>query len=168
MKTMNVLFLCTGNSARSILAEALLQHRGLGKFMAYSAGSRPRGRVHPFVLELLESLGFNTRDLRSKSWEEFTRAGAPEPDLVITVCDRAAQETCPVWPGRPVTAHWSIEDPDRPDLSETQQRHLFEKVFRELDQRIRIFASLPPEQLEELSLQNRLADIGQDPVKHAG
>lgn len=162
MKTLNVLFLCTGNSARSILAEALLQHRGLGRFMAYSAGSAPKGRVHPLALELLDNLGFNTRDLRSKSWDEFTREGAPQPDIIITVCGRAAAEACPVWPGRPVTAHWSIEDPDRPDLDEAERRRLFDKVFRELDQRIRIFASLPPEQLEELSLQNRLANIGGD------
>jgi len=112
---MNALFLCTGNSARSIMAEALLQRRGMGRFRAWSAGSHPRGRVHPLALELLQSQQFKTENFRSKSWEEFTGVDAPKMDFVFTVCDRAASESCPVWPGQPVTAHWGIADPDRPD-----------------------------------------------------
>jgi arsenate reductase len=159
-KIMNVLFLCTGNSARSIMAEALLRHRGMDKFWGYSAGSHPRGRVHPLALELLAGQNFRIDNLRSKGWEEFAAPGAPQMDFVFTVCDRAAGEACPVWPGRPVTAHWGIEDPDRPDLDEEQQRRLFRKAFLELDHRIRIFTSLPLDRLDAMSLQRRLDDIG--------
>jgi len=156
----NVLFLCTGNSARSIMAEALLQRWGKGRFRAFSAGSSPKGRVHPLALELLRKQHFNTDHCRSKSWEEFAGADAPALDLVFTVCDRAAREACPVWPGQPITAHWGVADPDRPDLDEQSQRRLFKKAFLELDHRIRIFTSLPLEKLDALSLQRRLDDIG--------
>jgi arsenate reductase len=159
-KIKNVLFLCTGNSARSIMAEALLQRCGKGRFRAFSAGSMPKGRVHPLALEMLRKHHFNTDHCRSKSWEEFTGEDAPPLDFVFTVCDRAAREACPVWPGQPVIAHWGVEDPDRPDPGEEEQRRLFKKTYLELDHRIRIFTSLPLEKLDALSLQKRLDDIG--------
>ena len=159
-KLMNVLFLCTGNSARSIMAEALLRRWGMDKFWAYSAGSLPRGRVHPLALELLQKEGLKTQDLRSKSWDEFSGPDAPVMDIVITVCDRAASEVCPVWPGQPITAHWGMPDPDRPDLDEDEQRRLFKKVYMELDQRIKIFTSLPLAKLDRLALQKQLGDMG--------
>jgi arsenate reductase len=156
----NVLFLCTGNSARSIMAEALLQRWGLGKFRSYSAGSMPKGRVHPLALEILKKNHFNTDGFRSKSWEEFSEPDAPPLDFVFTVCDRAANEVCPVWPGQPMTAHWGIADPDRPDLSESEQRKLFQKACYELDHRIKIFTSLPLDKLDRVALQKRLSEIG--------
>jgi protein-tyrosine-phosphatase len=159
-KVMNVLFLCTGNSARSIMAEALLRRWGMDKFWGYSAGSLPRGRIHPLALELLRKEGLHTQDLRSKSWDEFSSKDAPVMDIVITVCDRAASEVCPVWPGQPITAHWGVADPDRPDLSEDEQRRLFRKAYLELDHRIKIFTSLPLQKLDRLSLQKQLDGIG--------
>jgi arsenate reductase (thioredoxin) len=159
-KIMNVLFLCTGNSARSIMAEALLQQWGRGTFMSYSAGSLPKGEVNPLVLEILADMKFSTEQFRSKSWEEFSVDGAPSMDFVFTVCDRAANEACPIWPGQPMSAHWSIEDPDRPDLSEEEQQKLFKKAFWELDHRIKIFTSMPFDKLDNLSLQKQLDDIG--------
>jgi arsenate reductase len=159
-KTMNVLFLCTGNSARSILAEAILSRWGTGKFNSYSAGSRPKGTVKPLTLELLEKQGFNPDDYRSKSWEEFSTPDAPKMDFVFTVCDNAANEVCPVWPGQPMTAHWGIADPDQPDLPLEQQRRLFFKAYSELDVRIKLFTSLPFDKLKKLSLQEKLNEIG--------
>lgn len=159
-KKLNVLFLCTGNSARSILAEALLQRRGSGQFQAYSAGSKPKGRVHPLAIELLQSKNYKTDLFRSKSWDEFEKKDAPKLDFVFTVCDRAANEVCPIWPGQPMSAHWGIEDPDKPELEEDEQRRLFEKAYWEMDHRIKIFSSLPLEKLDKLSLLKELELIG--------
>ena len=159
-KTFNVLFLCTGNSARSIMAEALLNKWGRGQLRAFSAGSMPRGRVNPLALELLEKNGFDTTGYRSKSWDEFATADAPVMDFVFTVCDRAAGEVCPIWPGQPMTAHWGVADPDRPDLTVEEQRQLFYRAFRELDNRIILFTSLPFDSLEKQSLQKKLDEIG--------
>lgn len=155
-EVMNVLFLCTGNSARSILAEALLNRRGKGRFRAFSAGSAPKGRVHPLALELLENNGFDTDTYLSKSWDEFAQGDAPSMDFVFTVCDNSANETCPVWPGRPVSAHWGLPDPDRPDLPVDVQRRLFLDIWKELDNRIRRFVELPVEKLEKSALQAEL------------
>lgn len=160
-KKLNVLFLCTGNSARSILAEALLQRWGPGRFNAYSAGSIPKGNVNPFAIELLKKNNFKTDSFRSKSWDEFSKDDAPELDFVFTVCDRAANEVCPIWPGQPMSAHWGIEDPDAPEMSDDEQRALFQKAFRELDHRLKIFSSLQLDQLDKLSLQKRLNEIGE-------
>jgi arsenate reductase len=157
---MNVLFLCTGNSARSILAEAALSRWGRGKFNAYSAGSMPKGQVNPLTLELLQHSGFDVSGYRSKSWDEFTGNDAPKMDFVFTVCDNAANEVCPIWPGQPMTAHWGVEDPDRPDLPLEERRRLFARVFRELDQRIKLFTALPLNKLERFSLQKELDQIG--------
>jgi protein-tyrosine-phosphatase len=159
-KKLNVLFLCTGNSARSILAEALLQRRGSGRFQAYSAGSQPKGRVHPLALELLQSKNYKTDLFRSKSWDEFAKDNAPKMDFVFTVCDRAGNEACPIWPGQPMSAHWGIEDPDKPELSIDEQRRLFEKAYSEMDHRLEIFTSLPIDKLDKLTLQQQLDEIG--------
>jgi len=155
----NVLFLCTGNSARSIMAEALLQRWGFGRFMAYSAGSHPKGQVHPMALQLLRQNNFKTDVFRSKSWDEFAVTNAPHLDFVFTVCDKTASEICPVWPGQPMTAHWGIEDPDQRAEPE-QQRELFRRAFWALDNRIKIFCSLPIDKLDRLALQKRLDEIG--------
>jgi arsenate reductase len=138
-----VLFLCTGNSARSILAEALLNHWGRGRFQAFSAGSHPKGQVHPLALAELHGAGLPSADLRSKSWDEFARPGAPILRLVITVCDRAAAEACPIWPGAPLAAHWGLADPAAPELSETERPEAFRSAYRVLEQRIRRLVSLP-------------------------
>jgi arsenate reductase (thioredoxin) len=159
-KKYKVLFLCTGNSARSILAEALLQRRGKGRFDACSAGSMPRGRINPFALELLQAENFNTDTYRSKSWDEFGKDDTAKLDFVFTVCDRAASEVCPIWPGQPVSAHWGIADPDQPELDDIEQRRLFRKTFQQLDQRISRFVNLPIEKLDKLSLQKQLDAIG--------
>jgi arsenate reductase len=156
----NVLFLCTGNSARSIMAEALLQRWGIGKFRGFSAGSHPKGRVHPLALRLLQLNNFRVDSFRSKSWEEFSQPDAPQLDFVFTVCDRAAGEVCPVWPGQPMTAHWGIDDPDQPDLPEQRQWEAFRRAYWELDNRIKIFCSLPLDKLDRLSLQRKLDEIG--------
>lgn len=156
----NVLFICTGNSARSILAEALTNHWGHGRFKGYSAGSYPKGRVHPYALDLLRALDLPTEGLRSKRWDEFAQPGAPEMDFVFTVCDQAAGEVCPVWPGKPMTAHWGVSDPAAVDGSEVLQRQAFRDAFRVLENRIRIFTSLQPEKLDRLSLKRRLDEIG--------
>lgn len=145
IRPFNVLFLCTGNSARSILAESLLNRRGQGRFIGYSAGSHPMGQVHPLALELLKDLGVPTAGLRSKSWDQFAAPGAPVMDFVITVCDDAAGETCPVWPGRPATAHWGIADPAAVEGSEQERRGAFRTAFSELDRRIKSFTGLQPE-----------------------
>jgi protein-tyrosine-phosphatase len=159
-RTFNVLFLCTGNSARSILAEQLMNHWGRGQFRGFSAGSQPKGTVHPLALELLRSLHMPTESLRSKSWEEFARSDAPRLDFVFTVCDNAGNDVCPIWPGRPMTAHWSIRDPAGVGGSLTEQRRAFRTAFRELDARIKIFASLPLRSLDRLALQAHLDEIG--------
>ena len=156
----NVLFLCTGNSARSILAEALINHWGRGRFVGYSAGSHPKGQVHPRTIEVLQQYRMPTEGLHSKSWEEFARPGAPALHFVFTVCDRAAQEVCPVWPGQPMTAHWGISDPAATEGSHEQQLLAFRKAFRELDARIKIFTSLRLELLDRMSLQQQLDAIG--------
>jgi protein-tyrosine-phosphatase len=156
----NVLFLCTGNSARSILAEAILNREGRGKFVGYSAGSMPKGEVHPFALDLLKKLNHPTAELRSKSWDEFAVLGAPEMDFVFTVCDNAANEVCPVWLGQPMTAHWGIPDPAAVEGPETERRLAFAEAYRRLDNRISIFTALPLAALDRLSLQQRLDEIG--------
>ena len=163
----NVLFLCTGNSARSILAEQLINHRGLGRFRGFSAGSHPKDAVHPLAIELLRSMHMPTESLRSKSWEEFARADAPRLDFVFTVCDDAANESCPVWPGQPVTAHWGIQDPAAVGGSVAEQRRAFRKAYLELDARIRILASLPLRSLNRLTLQQRLDEIASVPSEES-
>jgi arsenate reductase len=159
-KPFNVLFLCTGNSARSILAEALINHWGRGRFVGFSAGSSPKGKVHPIALELLRHMKMSTEGMRSKSWDEFAAAGAPKLDFVFTVCDNAAGEMCPVWRGQPMTAHWGVEDPAAVEGPETQQWIAFRKAFRELEARIKIFTSLPIRSLDRVKLQERLHSIG--------
>ncbi|OLB69438.1 MAG: ArsR family transcriptional regulator [Alphaproteobacteria bacterium 13_2_20CM_2_64_7] len=156
----NVLFLCTGNSARSIMAEAILNRVGAGKFRAYSAGSQPKGRVHPHTMQLLANLGYDTLRFRSKSWSEFAKPGAPALDFVFTVCDNAAGETCPVWPGQPMTAHWGIPDPAEAKGSAAEVGLAFRDAYRMLSQRIGVFAALPIRSLDQLSLQRRLDEIG--------
>lgn len=155
-----VLFLCTGNSARSILAEAILAGLAPERFRAHSAGSHPTGRVHPLALELLRERGFETRGLRSKSWDEFARPEAPALDFVFTVCDAAAGERCPIWPGQPMTAHWGVEDPAACEGGRDEQRWPFRRAFLVLRRRIELFASLRLEALDRLSLQSRLDQIG--------
>lgn len=156
----NVLFLCTGNSARSILAEQLINHWGRGRFRGFSAGSFPKGAVHPIALKLLEHMKFPTEGLRSKSWDEFAAAGAPALDFVFTVCDNAAGEVCPMWPGQPMTAHWGIADPAAAEGSETDRWLAFRTAFKELENRIKVFTSLPIRSLERSKLQQRLDEIG--------
>ena len=158
----NVLFLCTGNSARSILAESILNRIGKGKFVAYSAGSYPNGVVNPHALALLKRLDFPTDGLRSKSWDEFAGAGAPQLDFVFTVCDNAANEVCTVWPGQPMTAHWGVPDPAAVDGSETMIAEAFRDAFRTLERRIELFTCLPVRSLDRLSLKRRLDEIGAD------
>lgn len=155
----HVLFLCTGNSARSILAESVLRREGAGRFVAHSAGSHPRGRVEPYALEMLAACGMPTDGLRSKSWDEFARQGPPL-DFVITVCDNAAGEVCPIWPGQPVTAHWGVPDPAAVEGDDAVRRKAFAEAMRVLAHRIRLLASLPLEKLDRLSLRDRLRDIG--------
>jgi protein-tyrosine-phosphatase len=155
-----VLFLCTGNSARSILAEAYLNVAGKGRFAAYSAGSRPTGRVNPFALELMEKNRLPIAGLRSKNWEEFARPGAPKLDFVFTVCDNAAGEVCPVWPGQPITAHWGIADPAAVAGSDPDKRKAFLRAFTELSTRINLLLSFPLDKLDRLTLQKKLDEIG--------
>jgi protein-tyrosine-phosphatase len=156
----NTLFLCTGNSARSIMAEAVLNKVGAGKFRAHSAGSQPKGRVNPHALALLQSLGYDTAGFHSKFWSEFAKPGAPALDFVFTVCDNAAGETCPVWPGQPMTAHWGVPDPAEATGSDAEIALAFKDSYRMLAQRIGIFVALPIRSLDQLSLQRRLHDIG--------
>ena len=158
MKIYNVLFLCTGNSARSILAEAILNRAGAGKFRAFSAGSFPKGKVHPAALELLDELGFSTNGFRSKSWDEFAAEGAPQMDFIFTVCDNAAGETCPIWPGHPMTAHWGVPDPAAAEPE--RQERAFREAYFALQQRIRLFLALPLDSIDEMSLQTKLREIG--------
>jgi arsenate reductase (thioredoxin) len=156
----NVLFLCTGNSARSIMAEAILNKLGQGRFHAHSAGSQPKGRVNAHILRLLQSLGYDASGCRSKSWSEFAKPGAPALDFVFTVCDNAAGETCPVWPGQPMTAHWGVPDPAEAKGSPAEIALAFKDAYRMLHQRIGVFAALPIRSLDQLSLQSRLREIG--------
>jgi arsenate reductase (thioredoxin) len=156
----NVLFLCTGNSARSIIAEAILNKIGKGKFRAFSAGSQPKGAVNPYTISLLQRLGHDTAGLRSKSWNEFAKPGAPLFDFIFTVCDRAAGETCPVFPGKPNTAHWGIPDPAEAKGSSAQIAAAFSDAYRMLSRRIEVFTALPLESLDQISLQKRLREIG--------
>ena len=164
---LNVLFLCRHNSARSIIAECVINRLGNGRFKGFSAGSQPSGRVHPYALQLLDRLNYDTRSLRSKSWEEFAAAGAPQLDFVFTVCDDAANETCPVWPGQPMSAHWGLPDPSRVEGSEAERAYAFADTHRMLYQRIGIFTNLPLKSLDKLSLQKRLDDIGRTKAEEA-
>lgn len=159
-KTYNVLFLCTGNSARSLLAEVVVNHWGRGRFHGYSAGSFPKGEVHPMTLELLRSLKFATEGLRSKSWNEFAQADAPVMDFVFTVCDQAAGEVCPIWPGNPITAHWGIPDPAAAEGTEEDRMTAFRAAYRLLDARIKLFTALPIEKLDRMALKQQAARIG--------
>lgn len=156
----NVLFLCTGNSARSIFGERLIERWGQGRFRGFSAGSHPRGEVHPLALEILRRNNYVTEGLRSKDWAEFAQPGAPEMDFVFTVCDKAAAEVCPVWPGQPMTAHWGVPDPAEVEGDEVARLMAFRTAFRELENRIKIFVSLPFDSLDRLKLQKRLDEIG--------
>jgi protein-tyrosine-phosphatase len=156
----NVLFLCTGNSARSVMAESVLNRHGLGRFKAHSAGSHPTGQVHPIALELLERYNYPTAWLRSKSWDEFATPDAPPLQFVFTVCDRAAGEVCPVWPGQPMTAHWGVDDPAAFVGPDERKLRLFRDVYFQLERRIQIFINLPIASLDRLSLQQRLDEIG--------
>lgn len=156
----NVLFLCTGNSARSIIAEALMNQLGKGRFHAYSAGSMPKGEVNPHALPVVERLGFQTADFRSKSWEEFAQPGAPPLDFVITVCDNAAGEVCPIWPGQPMTAHWGIPDPAAATGSDAEIALAFAEASRQLTHRIELFLALPLESIDRLSLLTKMREIG--------
>jgi arsenate reductase len=160
MNAFNVLFLCTGNSARSIIAEAILNKLGQGRFRAYSAGSQPKGSVNPRTIELLRALGYDTAAFRSKSWNEFTRAEAPKFDFVFTVCDNAAAETCPLWPGQPMTAHWGVPDPAEAKGTPAEIALAFKDAYRMLNQRIGLFVALPIRSLDRLALQHRLREIG--------
>lgn len=160
MARRNVLFLCTGNSARSIMAEAMLNHLGRGRFQAYSAGSHPTGRVNPLALEMLSAMGIQAADARSKAWDEFAAPGAPAIDFIFTVCDSAAAETCPVWPGKPITAHWGIPDPAAVAGSDEKKRAAFRAAAAALRRRIEIFLSLPMEKLDAREACARLQEIG--------
>jgi arsenate reductase len=160
-KIYNVLFLCTGNSARSILGEKLIERWGQGRFRGFSAGSHPKGAIHPLTLEILRRNNYQTDGLRSKDWGEFTAADAPAMDFVFTVCDQAAAETCPIWPGQPMTAHWGVPDPARAEGDEVARMMAFRTALRELENRIKIFVNLPIESLDRLRLQERLDQIGQ-------
>jgi len=163
----NVLFLCTHNSARSVIAECVMNRLGAGKFKAYSAGSQPSGKVNPFALELLQRLTYDTSGLRSKSWQEFAQPGAPQLDFVFTVCDDAANEVCPVWPGQPMSGHWGLPDPSRVEGTEAERAVAFADTHRMLYQRIGIFTNLPLTSLDNLSLQERLDDIGRTKAEKA-
>ena len=159
-KPLNVLFLCTGNSARSIMAEVILNRLGRGKFKAFSAGSEPAGYVHPLALQMLRNAHFDVSNARSKPWDEFAQPDAPNLDFVFTVCDNAAKEVCPAWPGQPMTAHWGLPDPAKAEGNEAEKAAAFADTMRMLNQRICIFVSLPLDKLSKLSLQKHLDDIG--------
>jgi len=159
-KVYNILFLCTGNSARSILAESLLNHWGRGKFRGFSAGSFPKGQVHPMAMELLVRMNLPTEDLRSKSWDEFAMPGSPQLDFIVTVCDNAAGEVCPVWPGKPMTAHWGIADPAAADGTDADKDFAFRTALKELEGRIKLLIDLPVASLDRMKLQESLRAIG--------
>jgi arsenate reductase len=164
----NVLFICTGNSARSIFAESILNHLGAGQFVGHSAGSWPKGAINPLALKVLQDAKLPTEGLRSKSWDEFSAPGAPEFDFIITVCDNAAGETCPVWPGHPITAHWGIADPAAAQGSEEQRLHAFRKAYIELESRIKLFINLPLRALDRISRKGHLDAIGKGQRENAG
>ncbi len=164
-KTFNVLVLCTGNSARSVMAEALFNVLGKGRFRAYSAGSHPSGKVNPFAAERCQSIGYDVSALRSKSWDEFAAADAPKMDFVITVCDQAAGEVCPIWPGTPITAHWGFQDPAAFEGSDEEKRKLFDKVFRQIMGRVGQFANLPLHVLDRNAIQQEMRAIGGQAVE---
>ena len=163
-RTYNVLFLCTGNSARSILAESLLTHWGRGRFHAFSAGSFPKGQVHPLALELLKRMNLSSEGFRSKSWDEFAAPGAPPLDFIFTVCDNAAGEVCPIWPGTPMTAHWGVADPAAVEGSDADKAFAFRKALKELETRIKLFTALPIASLDQKTLREKLRAIGQQPT----
>ena len=156
----NVLILCTGNSARSIMAEALINTMGQGRFRAYSAGSHPTGKVNPFAVEQVESVNYPTENLRSKSWDEYATPDAPKMDFIITVCDNAAGEMCPVWPGQPISAHWGFEDPAAVEGTDAEKRRAFEQTFRHMMNRVRLFLNLPLKMLDQTAIKRELANIG--------
>lgn len=159
-KTYNILVLCTGNSARSIMAEALINTAGKGRFHAYSAGSHPTGKINPFALEQVAALGYPIDSLRSKSWDEFAQPDAPQMDFIITVCDNAAGEICPVWPGQPISAHWGFEDPAAVEGSDDIKRYAFEKIFRQIMTRVQLFVNLPLSMLDKTAIKHELDNIG--------
>jgi arsenate reductase len=161
-KPYSVLVLCTGNSARSIIGEALFNTMGDGRFRAYSAGSHPTGRVNPFAIEQVQALGYATENLRSKSWDEFAQPGAPQLDFVITVCDKAAGEVCPFWPGQPVTAHWGFPDPAAVEGTDDQKRAAFAQTLRQIRRRVELFLNLPIETLDRMALEKKIRAIGQE------
>jgi len=163
-KTYNILVLCTGNSARSIIGEALFNTMGAGRFKAYSAGSHPTGRVNPFAIEQVAALGYPAGGLRSKSWDEFAAPGAPELDFVITVCDNAAGEVCPFWPGQPVTAHWGFPDPAAVKGTDEEKRAAFAQTLRQIRNRVQLFLSLPMGTLDRLAIEKKVRAIGQEPL----
>jgi arsenate reductase len=163
-KPYNILVLCTGNSARSIIGEALFNTMGAGRFRAYSAGSHPTGKVNPYAIEQLRELGYPVDNLRSKSWDEFAAPGAPELDFVVTVCDKAAGEMCPLWPGQPVTAHWGFPDPAAVVGTDEEKRAAFAGTLHQMRNRVQLFLSLPLETLDRLAIENRMRAIGREPV----
>jgi arsenate reductase len=163
-KTYNVLFLCTGNSARSIMAEALVTTMGKGRFRGFSAGSKPGGKVNPFAIEQVRKAGYPLENLRSKSWDEFAAPDAPHMDFIITVCDNAADEVCPIWPGHPATAHWGFEDPAAVEGTDEQKRAAFEKIFKQIMARMTTFVGLPLHLLEKNAIQQEIKKIGDTPV----
>jgi arsenate reductase (thioredoxin) len=163
-KPYNVLILCTGNSARSIIGEALFNTMAPGRFKAYSAGSHPTGRVNPFAIEQVRALGYPVEDLRSKSWDEFAAQGAPELDFVITVCDKAAGEMCPLWPGQPITAHWGFPDPAAVEGTDDEKRTAFAQILRQMRKRVELFLSLPLEALDSMAIEKKMRAIGQQPL----
>ncbi|MGB9408191.1 MAG: arsenate reductase ArsC [Terracidiphilus sp.] len=160
----NILVLCTGNSARSIMGEALFNTMGAGRFKAYSAGSHPTGRVNPFAIEQVLALGYSIENLRSKSWDEFAQPGAPELDFVVTVCDKAAGEMCPLWPGQPVTAHWGFPDPAAVVGTDEMKRAAFAQTLRQMRTRVQLFMSLPLETLDRMAIESRMRAIGKQPL----
>ena len=163
-KPYNILILCTGNSARSIIGEALFNTMGAGRFKAYSAGSHPSGKVNPFAIEQVRGLGYPVENLRSKSWDEFAVPGAPQLDFVITVCDKAAGEMCPLWPGQPVTAHWGFPDPAAAEGSDEEKRAVFAQTLRQMRNRVQLFLSLPLESLDQMAIEKKMRAIGQQPL----
>jgi arsenate reductase (thioredoxin) len=163
-RTYNVLFLCTGNSARSILAESLLSHWGNGRFRAFSAGSFPKGQVHPLAIDLLIRTNLPSEGFRSKSWDEFAAPGAPPIDFIFTVCDNAAGEACPIWPGKPLTAPWGIDDPAATEGSDADKAFAFRKALKELETRVKLFVQLPIASLDQIALREKLRAIGQQPT----
>jgi arsenate reductase len=164
-KTYNILLLCTGNSARSIMGEALFNTMGAGRFKAYSAGSHPTGKVNPFAIEQVRALGYPVESLRSKSWDEFAQPGAPQMDFVVTVCDNAAGEMCPLWPGHPVTAHWGFPDPAAVEGSDEVKRAAFAQTMRRIRRRVHQFLTLPLETLDRMAIENQMRAIGKQPLE---